>query len=195
MSNPNPSPATRFRPGRSGNYSGKRSLAWLHARLNRVGEDGKDERERILEHLIQVATQWTIVHRGEEIPVASGRDSVEAAKVIYAYAEGKAPESQDVRSLALAEHMRKVAHDAADLALKILGSRVYSMTPVELAAFFRECSGDTQGFIKAASAELGAQEGVVAEVPVETPPAQSEVPPEAPQSPPESDTAEGWPQS
>lgn len=190
MANPNPSPATRFRPGLSGNPNGKRSLAWLHARLDRPGPDGKNERERILEHLIEVATKWTIIHRGEEIPVASGRDAVEAAKIIYAYAEGKAPESQDVRSLALAEHMRKVAHDAAELALKILGSRVYSMSPTELAAFFRECSGDTQGFIKAANAEAEATRAAGAIEASAIEPAQDAPPPEAAPSP---ELDEGWP--
>ena len=163
MGNPNPSIATRFKPGVSGNPSGKRSLAWMKNRLDQIGKDGNDERARILEHLIEVATRWEVRvigkdSEGELLRVASARDSVEAAKLIYAYAEGKPPESEDVRSLALAEHMRKVAHDAAELALKVLGSRVYSMTPKELAAFFRECTGDSESYLKIAKDEIEARE-------------------------------------
>ena len=61
--------------------------------------------------------------------------------------------------LALAEHIRKVARDQAELALGLLGNRIHTMTDGEKAAFFQKCSVDARGFLAAAEAELAARDG------------------------------------
>jgi len=74
--------------------------------------------------------------------------------------------------LDMAEHMRRVARDSADLALKILGTRIYSMAPDELAKFFRECGGNPQGFLEAVEAQQGeARSQEIVKVLAKAPPA------------------------
>lgn len=56
-------------------------------------------REAIADHLIEVATSWEVVVKGrgdDAIPVASAKDSIEAAKVLWAYDMGKPVESLEV---------------------------------------------------------------------------------------------------
>jgi len=72
--------------------------------------------------------------------------------------------------LALAEHIRKVARDQAELALGLLGNRVHTMSDDEKVAFFNRCAVDANGFLAAAEAELESRRGQV----VEAQPAQIE---------------------
>ena len=136
--------------GNPNNGGGRTPTAWIRKILGERSETGAERREHILRHLIDVATKWEVrvIGRdsdGELLKVASARDAVEAAKLLMTYDMGKPSGELDI-----AEHMRKVARDGADLAIKILGTRIYSMAPKELAEFFRECGGNPAGFLEAA---------------------------------------------
>lgn len=88
MSNPSPSPETRWAKGTNPRPKGRPNRAWIRKIVNESNPDGQTEREQILRHQIEVAKSWDvkIVGRdsdGAPIKVASGRDSTEAAKFIY----------------------------------------------------------------------------------------------------------------
>lgn len=90
-----PDIATRFKPGQSGNAGGRPSNALFRKILREAREDGTTAEESVIRHLIEVATKWQIMHFGETLDVASGRDSVEAAKVLLQYLWGKPREQPD----------------------------------------------------------------------------------------------------
>src|SRR5512141_2220536 len=98
-----PDVETRFRPGERPPAAGKPNREWIRKRLNRYGKDGTDadtELEQIIDHQIEVAKSWEVrvIGRdgdGELLKVASGRDSVEAAKLLLAYAKGKPAADDD----------------------------------------------------------------------------------------------------
>lgn len=97
MSNPNPSPATRFPAGTSGNRSGRPSSAWIRRFLAKKDGD-RQRRLAVLAHLYEVATKWEVLvvgHGDEPLEVASARDSVEAAKLILAYDLGTPRKQED----------------------------------------------------------------------------------------------------
>lgn len=53
-------------------------------------------------HLVEVATSWEVVVKGhgdDAMPVASAKDSIEAAKVLFAYDMGKPVESMEVKDV------------------------------------------------------------------------------------------------
>ncbi len=60
--------------------------------------------------------------------------------------------------LALAEHIRKVARDQAELSLAALGNRINSMTDEEKIAFFRGCTENPAAYLRAAEAEMQGHE-------------------------------------
>jgi hypothetical protein len=99
MANPHPivpheaGKATRFRSGFDPRRSGKTSARFICDRLEKIGEDGSSPNEDILDHLIEVATKWEVIvvgHGDDAISVASAKDSVRAAEVLWSYALGKA---------------------------------------------------------------------------------------------------------
>ena len=52
-------------------------------------------------HLVEVATSWEVVVKGhgdDAMPIASAKDSIEAAKVLFAYDMGKPIESFEVNN-------------------------------------------------------------------------------------------------
>jgi hypothetical protein len=61
--------------------------------------------------------------------------------------------------LAMAEHIRKVARDQAELSLAALGNRINAMSDAEKIAFFEMCSTDPAKYLRAAEAELTARDG------------------------------------
>jgi hypothetical protein len=147
-----------YKAGHSGNPGGRTPAKWLREFLNAASdksEGGKTRRQEIVEHLYEVATSWEIKQFGEDIKVASGRDSVEAAKILYAYDMGQ-PSKMD--ALGLAEHFRKVELDKVNLALAILGPRILAMAPEKVAEFFRVCSNNPLGFVQAAEQFLRGEE-------------------------------------
>lgn len=163
MSNPAPSLATRFAPGVSGNASGRPSVKWLKELVEvKDPETGITKRQRIAEHLIELATSYTVIHAGRDLELASGRDSVEAAKILFAYCYGKPPPSQDELLLALAEHFRKVETDRFSYALQLLGERAKAMSDKEKADFFNSLVvaqfGSVEMFVKAAESYGSQQE-------------------------------------
>lgn len=102
MANPNPPPPpvdARWKSGQSGNPGGRTPAKWLRELLDAAhdkSEPGKSKRQKIGEHLIEVATSWEVRvvgkdSDGEVLKVASGRDAVEAAKLLMAYDMGKPP--------------------------------------------------------------------------------------------------------
>lgn len=98
---PNPSPETRFGGPRApaGNPGGRTPTAWLREKLSKAIKDGDvSAREAIADHLIEVATSYEVIVKGREEPIelASAKDSIEAAKVLYAYDMGKPVESHEV---------------------------------------------------------------------------------------------------
>ena len=138
--------ATRFTSTYRPPHTGRTPTGWLRERLSTAARSGdKTAREEILEHLIEVATSWEVRvigkdRDGEVLKVASGRDSVEAAKLLLGYDMGvvKRPES----SLELANHLLAVAKLQVDIALGIIGKRADTMDPSQLKAYLLEFSKD-----------------------------------------------------
>jgi len=157
MSNASPSPETRFRPGFSGNLNGRPSVKFIRDILRERDEAGKPWREQIVRHLIEVATRWNVIVLGREMEVASARDSVEAAKLLFGYDVGKPAASTEEQYLNLAEHFRQISRDQFEVLVKMLGDRLKTMEPTELARFLRECDRDPRRYIQAAEAELAAR--------------------------------------
>lgn len=107
MSNPNPPPPPKHSQfGKAGgnrqNPGGRTPTAWLRERLSRAARSGDmTEREAIYEHMLEVATSWEVRvvgkdSNGELLKVASGKDSVEAAKLLMAYDMGKPPNPVEI---------------------------------------------------------------------------------------------------
>ena len=204
MSNPNPvvpieaGKATRFRAGYDPRRVAQRlAIQYICDRLSDPRlDDGRNANDDIVDHLVEVATKWEVVvlgkdQDGELLRVASARDSVAAAKLLWSYAHGNAPASAADEEMAIAEHMRKVARDGADLAIKILGTRIYSMGPKELAEFFRECGGNPAGFLEAAKCaeQVRAPDATLPDATLPDAPEEAQEP-SAPVLP---DSDDGWP--
>ena len=116
-----------------------------------------------------------------------GQQGAQDRRMLIEQCVGKARLSDAEFQIVLAEHMRKVARDGADLAIKILGTRIYSMGPKELAEFFRECGGNPAGFLEAAKCaeeQARAPDATLPDAPEE---AQESAAPVLP------DSDEGWP--
>lgn len=147
--------SSRYQP----ESAGRTGTSWLRKRLSKACRDGdRSTREAIADHLIEVATSWQIIHLGKEYDVASGRDAVAAATLLYQYDMGRAPVSKEEARLALAEHFRKVEADRFQFARELLGEKIKSMTPVQLAEFFSRLAPDVLGFLKMAEqAQSGAE--------------------------------------
>lgn len=156
--------ATRFSSGYRPPANGRTCTKWLRDRLNKVSKPNGDKtaREEILDHLIEVATSWEVRvigkdRDGELLKVASGRDSVEAAKLLLGYDMGqvKRPESP----LEIANHLLAVAKLQVDIALGIIGKRADTMAPEQLKAYLLEFAKDQNpaAFFEAAKA-MQAQE-------------------------------------
>lgn len=145
MPNPNPivpheaGKKTRFRPGYDPRRSSpKLSTKFIADRLEKLCEDGRKANDDILDHLIEVATKWEVIvvgHGDEPISVASARDSVKAAELLWSYALGRpttggtvaVPAGIDPRSSPLA------------IAMEVYRSRLMSgeMTDSELSEMVR----------------------------------------------------------
>lgn len=148
-----PDVATRWKPGHS---VGRPQTKWLRAKLDEVDEKtGKPKREIIAEHLLELATSYTVMHLGRDLELASGRDSVDAAKILFAYCYGKPPPSVEEQSLHLAEHFRAIARDQFDILVKMLGDRLKTMSVDEMAELLAKCDRNPRRFIEAAKAEMG----------------------------------------
>src|SRR5512136_2684731 len=101
--------ATQFSSTYQPARNGRTRTSWLSAKLNAAtGPDGQTVKEKIAAHLIEIATSWEVKiigkdGDGEVLKVASGRDAVEAAKVLFGYDMGamKRPESP----LEIANHL------------------------------------------------------------------------------------------
>lgn len=141
-------------------HNGRTSTAWMRERLNkatRLGDATGDTtlREAIFDHLVEIATSYEVKvigrdRDGELLKVANTQPAVEAAKLILAYDMGGAPKG--VNEVEVADHLRAVAKQQIDMALGILGNRIYSIDPNELRRFFSECSEDPAKFIEKARA-------------------------------------------
>jgi thioredoxin reductase len=124
------------------------------------GPGGESHRQRIGRHLIEVATKWEVVVKGHgdsAIDVASARDSVAAAQLLYQYDLGRPPLSEEEALLALMEHARKVEADRFQFAKELLGDKIRAMTDEEKAAFFQKCTTSTRGFYDIAREMLASQ--------------------------------------
>lgn len=190
MSNPSPSPDTRFGACR-GNPQGRAPTAWLRRLLNERDPDGRDQREIIARHLIEVASKWEVrvVGRdsdGELLKVASGRDSVEAAKLLMFYDVGKPAPSEKEWQLSLAEHLRTVARDHVEIGRQLIGKQAETWSPEQIRAFWALCERDPARFLRLAEEQVTER---IPEVPAQAAlpapsiaaPAGAEVPPNAPQ--------------
>lgn len=153
MSNPDPSPAHRWKPGQCGNGGGGRaSRKWLRKIMAERNPDGQPYREAIIRHLIEVATKWEIVHLGKNYAVASGRDAVEAAKLLYAYDLGTPPKTPT--QLELAEHLRQVSRDQWNVLVQALGDRFKTMSSAEIAEVVAKADLDPTRFLSAAREQM-----------------------------------------
>jgi hypothetical protein len=126
-------------------------------------DGGQTNRERILRHLIEVATKWEVrvVGRdgdGEMLKVASGRDAVTAASLLVGYDFGPPDKADNPGLLNVAEFFRKVERDRVDLVLAILGDRAKGMEPAQLAEFFAKCQANPNGYLAAAQEYLAQKE-------------------------------------
>ena len=154
-------PAPEVRSG------GPARVKWLRDIMEEAidddGPNAKTHRDAIARHLIEVARSWEVVVKGHNddkpIEVASATASVAAAEVLFKHYLGRPPPAADEWRLALAEHIRKVARDQAELALGLLGNRVHTMSDDEKVAFFNRCAVDANGFLAAAEAELESRRG------------------------------------
>jgi hypothetical protein len=106
ISNPvggTPPEGKRFSATNQPASQGRTPTAWLRAKLAKSLKDRDvSAREAIADHLIEVATSWQVVIKGHgenAIEVASAKDSIEAAKVLYAYDMGKPVESIELNSV------------------------------------------------------------------------------------------------
>ena len=180
MSNPNPCVRTRWQPGQSGNPNGSRKQAAARRLLARKHKDGvRTNEDAVLDHLLEMATRWqvrTVAYDhvlDEPIQVASGRDAVEAAKLLLGYVWGKPKDNDPLR---LAEHFRQVEIDRLNVALKMLGDRVNSWQPERVRDFLNTCSRDPRGFILAAEEYLRAEEEQAAQGAIEDKPEPAQLP-------------------
>jgi hypothetical protein len=105
---PNPAGGTppegkRFSSTNQPASQGRTPTAWLRTKLTKALKKGDvSAREAIADHLIEVATSWQVIVKGHgenAIEVASAKDSIEAAKVLYAYDMGKPVESLEVNAV------------------------------------------------------------------------------------------------
>ena len=155
--------AAQWKPGKSANPGGRPSRKELKALLaerDGDGPDAKTNRERVLRHLLEIATKWEVMtigydrKLGEPIRVASGRDAVEAAKLLLVYSWGKPPASDEELAMAFAEHFRHISLDQFGVLIRALGDRLKTMTPEEFGRFAKMCDGDVTRYLRAAEAEL-----------------------------------------
>jgi hypothetical protein len=156
---------TRFRPGQCPNPHGRPSIQWLRQKVEVVDPQSKQTKlQEMADHLIEVATSWEVrvVGRdsdGELLKVASASDSVNACKLIWQALSllRRNPPSEDEISMNLAEHFRVVAHDQFDVMVRMLGDRLKTMSPGELAEYWRACDRDPRRYVQAAEEELAAR--------------------------------------
>lgn len=116
-------------------------------------ETGKTKRQMVAEHLLEVATRWQVLVFGRNLEVASGRDSVEAAKVLFSYVIGK-PVSPEESQLKYAEHLRQVARDHVEIGRQLIGKQAETWSPEQIKAFWDMCERDPGQFLRAAQETL-----------------------------------------
>jgi hypothetical protein len=94
-------PGKRFSADYQPQHNGRTPTAWLRRKLDAAARDGDQTlRDKIFEHLVEVATKWEIVVKGRDpdgapIEVASARDAVEAAKLLFSYDFGRPREEPE----------------------------------------------------------------------------------------------------
>ena len=87
--------ATRFAPGYDPRRMGRKiSTHFIVEKLAKERADGRTPNDDIVDHLIEAASKWEVIvvgkgSDGELLKVASARDSVKAAEVLWSYALGK----------------------------------------------------------------------------------------------------------
>lgn len=106
MANSNPSPGTRFGSGQQINQhpGGRTPAKWLRGLLDAANdktEGGESNREAIARHLIEIATSYAVKIKGRgdnAIEFADAKDSIEAARILWAYDMGKPVEALELSS-------------------------------------------------------------------------------------------------
>lgn len=91
----------RFSKDRQPAANGRTPTKWLRELLSASRDEspgGRSRREEIALHLVEVATSYEVVLKGRSDPIelASAKDSIEAARLLYAYDMGKPVESLEV---------------------------------------------------------------------------------------------------
>ena len=81
----------------------------------------------------------------DSLYLSARRGDTLAAKTLIEYKVGKPRTTPN--ALDLAEHLRRVALNQAELALDILGPRLHSIDPEKYAEFMRACKGETSAFL------------------------------------------------
>jgi len=95
---------TRFGKDKQPANPGRTPTAWLRKFLDAAhdkGPEGKTRREAIAEHLFELATSYSVVMKGHgenALELASGKDSIEAAKLLMQYDMGKPVEAIELTS-------------------------------------------------------------------------------------------------
>ena len=94
-------PGKRFSADYQPRHNGRTPTAWMREKLNAAARSGDPTiREQVFAHLVEIATKWEVIVKGRDgegnpIEVASGRDAVEAAKLIFSYDFGRPREEPE----------------------------------------------------------------------------------------------------
>ena len=152
--------ATRFKPGivhpRAGGRISRLTVKFICERLDKRA-DGRTPNDDILDHLIEVARSYEVIvkgHSDKPMPLASAKDSVAAAELLWSYALGKPPKAPEEGDIDRADHLLKVEANRFKFALQLLGDRAKAMSEAELTNFFNSLivskSGSSEIFLRMA---------------------------------------------
>jgi|WetSurMetagenome_2_1015567.scaffolds.fasta_scaffold367133_1 hypothetical protein len=189
MPNFNPSPATRWPKGVSGNQRAWRSK-WLRGmldqkfdslpfakRLNLCLRYGDGPlRTAMAARLLEIAftDQVIVIGRDENstpIERVSSRESVDAIKTLWSYDMGKPSASPTEVALKFAEHLRSTARDHVEIGRQLIGKQAETWSPEQIRAFWDVCERDPSRFLRMAEDAIGVAEPV----PVDVEPSQAAI--------------------
>jgi len=189
MPNFNPSPATRWPKGVSGNQRAWRSK-WLRGmldqkfdslpfakRLNLCLRYGDGPlRTAMAARLLEIAftDQVIVIGRDENstpIERVSSRESVDAIKTLWSYDMGKPSASPTEVALKFAEHLRSTARDHVEIGRQLIGKQAETWSPEQIRAFWDVCERDPSRFLRMAEDAIG----VADPAPVDVEPSQAAI--------------------
>jgi hypothetical protein len=136
----------KWRPGQSGNPRGSNGKTPQHLALVRFLLEPDPDAEG-------GATRFSELMRATYAHSKAPEGGPDR-KLLFEQAAGKARKSAEERILDLAEHMRSVARDQVEIGRALLGKRLETMTPPELAAFWKLCDQGIERYLEAAAQQI-----------------------------------------